>query len=152
MMTAVSFCMIIYFILLCLQLVPVLLSTSEGKNVRIAVHYMKKLVWILAAAGTFIAFFLQGSLGGGIWEDMWARPAWNRGFHEFFILAVAAAAPVPRLSGELVTLTEGKNMRRKKGRPANDPCGLARHIAGCSSFTSRCVVGDLIPHRCFRPG
>jgi molybdopterin-containing oxidoreductase family membrane subunit len=108
MMTAVSFCMIIYFILLCLQLVPIALSLSERKKVRIAVHYMKKLVWILAAAGTFITFFMQGSIGGGIWEDMWARPAWSRGFHEFFILAVVAAAAGSTAFLALVSLAAGK--------------------------------------------
>jgi molybdopterin-containing oxidoreductase family membrane subunit len=128
MITAVSFCMIIYFILLCLQLVPVTLSLSERRGVRIAVHYMKKLVWILAAAGTFIAFFLQGSLGGGIWEDMWARPAWNRGFHEFFILAVSAAAAGSTAFLALATLAAEKITGKKS--VLSDAIGVMAKISG----------------------
>jgi len=87
--------MFICFILLCVQLIPAVLTHrafEKSSKARIAAHYMKKLLWIPAAAFFFFAVIAHGSFGAGIWESLHSRFFWHREYHSLFITGIAAAA------------------------------------------------------------
>jgi Ni/Fe-hydrogenase subunit HybB-like protein len=95
MLTAAFFAMPIYFVILCIELVPLALTHAafeKRKNLRTAAHYMEKLLWIPAAASFFFAFIAHGSFGGGIWESMEANPLWYREYPRLFLVGTASAA------------------------------------------------------------
>ena len=94
MLTEVIFCLTVYFCILAVELVPIILDNrflAGNKYTAAVAHYLHRLMWILAAAGTFLSFFHQGSLGGGMWGSLYARPAWYSP-HFFFMAIVAAIA------------------------------------------------------------
>jgi len=95
MFTTAFFSMFICFILLCIQLVPTALTHKafeKSGKVRTAAHYIKKLIWIPAAAFFFFAIIAHGSFGGGIWESLHVKVFWHREYHSLFITGIAAAA------------------------------------------------------------
>ena len=95
MFTTAFFSMLICFILLCIQLAPVMLTHrafAKNDNARIAANFMKKLIWIPAAAFFFFTVIAHGSFGGGIWESLHTRAFWHREYYSLFITAIAAAA------------------------------------------------------------
>jgi molybdopterin-containing oxidoreductase family membrane subunit len=62
----------------------------------------------MAAGGTFLSFFHQGSLGGGMWGDLYAKTVWFSP-HFFFMAVVAAMAGgtsfmvlVPYIAGKIL--------------------------------------------------
>jgi molybdopterin-containing oxidoreductase family membrane subunit len=66
---------------------------------------MDKLMWTMAAVGTFLSFFHQGSLGGGMWGVLYGKAGWFRP-HYFFLAIVAATAGgtcfmmlIPKIAG-----------------------------------------------------
>jgi len=92
MLTEVVWCLTFYFIVLCIELFPIILSNKyldRYPAVHYFAHYLHKLMWIFAAIGTFLSFFHQGSLGGGMWGVLYAKPYWFR--HHYFYLAIVAA-------------------------------------------------------------
>lgn len=94
MLTEVFFCLSIYFCVLIVELIPVVLEHKvliKNKVVAAIAHYMHLLMWTMAAGGTFLSFFHQGSLGGGMWGVLYARPVWFAP-HFFFMAIVAAMA------------------------------------------------------------
>lgn len=99
MLTEVVWCLTFYFIVLCIELIPITLSHKFFAKIpalRHTAHYMHKLMWIFAAVGTFLSFFHQGSLGGGMWGELYAKPIWFRP-HYFYLAIVAAMAAGPCL-------------------------------------------------------
>lgn len=111
MLTEVFFCLSLYFCVLCVELVPIALKhkfLDKFPVIHAIGHYMHKLMWIMAAAGTFLSFFHQGSLGGGMWGVLYGKAAWFRP-HLFFLAIVAATAGgtsfmilVPYLAGKIM--------------------------------------------------
>lgn len=94
MLTEVFFCLSIYFCILCVELIPTILEHKvliKNKVIATIAHYMHVLMWTMAAAGTFLSFFHQGSLGGGMWGVLYGRAVWYSP-HFFFMAVVAAIA------------------------------------------------------------
>jgi len=111
MLTEVFFCLSIYFMILLVELIPTILENRiliQNRYVKTTAHIMHKFMWIMAAAGTFLSFFHQGSLGGGMWGVLFGKAVWFRP-HFFFMAVVAAIAGgmsfmtmVPYISGKLM--------------------------------------------------
>jgi molybdopterin-containing oxidoreductase family membrane subunit len=94
MLTEVVFCLTFYFIVLCVELIPIGLRHKIFEAIpffKYFGHYLHRLMWIMAAVGTFLSFFHQGSLGGGMWDVLYGKPGWYRAHHQFFFLAIVAA-------------------------------------------------------------
>ncbi len=94
MLTEVIWCLTFYFIVLCVELIPVPLKHKILDKIPVlhyTGHYLHRLMWIMAAVGTFLSFFHQGSLGGGMWDVLYAKPGWWRAHHQFFFMAIVAA-------------------------------------------------------------
>ena len=94
MLTEVIWCLTFYFMVLIIELFPIILSHKVLDRIpalHYIAHYLHKLMWIMAAVGTFLSFFHQGSLGGGMWDIMYAKAAWFRPNHLYFFVAIVAA-------------------------------------------------------------
>lgn len=92
MLTEVFFCLTLYFCILVVELVPTVLEHKvliKNKVIKAIAHYMHLLMWTMAAGGTFLSFFHQGSLGGGMWGVLYGKAVWYSPY--FFYLAVVAA-------------------------------------------------------------
>lgn len=111
MLTEVVWCLTFYFLVLCVELIPIPLKHKIVDKIpffHYFGHYLHKLMWIMAAVGTFLSFFHQGSLGGGMWGVLYAKPGWFRP-HYFFLAIVAATAGgtafmmlVPKIAGKIM--------------------------------------------------
>ncbi|HPB82354.1 MAG TPA: polysulfide reductase NrfD [Spirochaetota bacterium] len=114
MLTEVFWCLSLYFCILCVELVPVVLKQrllDRYPVVNAIGHYMHKLMWIMAAAGTFLSFFHQGSLGGGMWGVLYGKAQWFR--PHFFFLAVVAATAGGTSFMMLIPWIAGKVMKKE---------------------------------------
>jgi Ni/Fe-hydrogenase subunit HybB-like protein len=102
MLTEVTFCISCYLLVLILEYIPVLLRNRQLRKVPsflIFEHQLHKLVPVLAAVGTFLSFFHQGSLGG-LYGVLRGRPfAFRQGFaiwpSTFFLFILSAIAVGP---------------------------------------------------------
>ena len=110
MLTEVFFCLTIYFCILFVELIPTILEHKvliKNKVIKAIAHYMHLLMWTMAAGGTFLSFFHQGSLGGGMWGVLFGKAVWYSPY--FFYLAVVAAMAggtsfmvmIPYIAGKL---------------------------------------------------
>ncbi len=114
MLTEVIFCLTFYFLILLVELIPTILEHKvliKNKYIAAIAHYMHLLMWIMAAAGTFLSFFHQGSLGGGMWGVLYARPVWYS--PHFFFLAIAAAMAGGTSFMTLMPYVAGKILNRE---------------------------------------
>ncbi len=94
MLTEVVWCLTLYFCVLCVELIPIPLKHRVLDKIPVLHyigHYLHRLMWIMAAVGTFLSFFHQGSLGGGMWDVLYGKPGWWRAHHQFFFLAIVGA-------------------------------------------------------------
>lgn len=94
MLTEVIWCLTFYFIVLIIELIPIPLKhrlLDKHPVIHYIGHYMHRLMWIAAAVGTFLSFFHQGSLGGGMWDVLYAKAPYFREHHLFFFLAIVGA-------------------------------------------------------------
>ncbi len=129
MLTEVFFCLSIYFIILLVELIPTVLEHKvliQNRYIKTTAHIMHDFMWIMAAAGTFLSFFHQGSLGGGMWGVLFGKAVWYRP-HFFFLAVVAAIAGgmsfmtmVPYVAGkilkkELVPMESFRTLTRMSG-------------------------------------
>ncbi len=100
MLAEVAFCITIYFMVLCIEFIPIILSNRKIDEIREAHvfgHNMHLNMAIFAAAGTFLSFFHQGSLGG-MYGVLFARPfavrpdiyVWPTTFFIFILSAIAS--------------------------------------------------------------
>jgi menaquinone reductase, integral membrane subunit len=92
MLTEVIWCLTVYFIILSIELAPIAFKHKLLKRIQILNHsgnFLHDIMWIFAILGTFLSFFHQASLGGGMWGTLYAKASWFR--PHFFFLAVAAA-------------------------------------------------------------
>ncbi len=116
MLTEVFFCLSAYFCILFIELIPVALRNkwADSQPVLHAIgHYMHKLMWIMAAAGTFLSFFHQGSLGGGMWDVLYGKAAWFRTNHQLFFIAIIAATAGGTSFMTLCPYVAGKIMNKE---------------------------------------
>jgi len=96
MLTEVAFCISAYFGVLTIEYLPLILSNRRFSEISSNLH---QIMALFAAAGTFLSFFHQGSLGG-LFGVLFARPfAFREGFliwpwtFFLFILSSIAAGP-----------------------------------------------------------
>ncbi len=102
MLTEVSFCITVYLGVLTIEYLPLILSNRKLNEIRefnIFGSNLHHAVAVFAAAGAFLSFFHQGSLGG-MFGVLFARPfAFREGFSIWpwtfflFILSSIAAGP-----------------------------------------------------------
>jgi molybdopterin-containing oxidoreductase family membrane subunit len=102
MLTEVTFCITCYLTVLLIEYVPVLLKNRRFRQIPSFLVFefqLHKLMYVLAAVGTFLSFFHQGSLGG-LYGVLRGRPfAFREGFaiwpSTFFLFVLSAAAAGP---------------------------------------------------------
>lgn len=114
MLTEVFFCLSLYFCILVVELIPTVLEHKvliKNKYVAMIAHYMHLLMWTMAAGGTFLSFFHQGSLGGGMWGVLYAKAVWYS--PHFFFMAVVAAMAGGTAFMTLVPYIAGKIMNKE---------------------------------------
>jgi menaquinone reductase, integral membrane subunit len=119
MLTEVTFCISCYLLVLSLEYVPILLRNRQLRKLPsflVFEHQLHKLVPVLAAAGTLLSFFHQGSLGG-LYGVLRGRPfAFRTGFliwpSTFFLFILSAIASGPSFL-MLITATVEKVTGRK---------------------------------------
>jgi molybdopterin-containing oxidoreductase family membrane subunit len=119
MLTEVTFCISCYLLVLGLEYVPLLLRNRQLRKLPsflVFEHQLHKLVPVLAAIGTLLSFFHQGSLGG-LYGVLRGRPfAFRAGFFiwpsTFFLFILSAIASGPSFL-MLVTATVEKVTGRR---------------------------------------
>jgi Ni/Fe-hydrogenase subunit HybB-like protein len=119
MLTEVSFCITAYLGVLTIEYLPIILENrklNEIRELRLFGHNLHHIMALFAAAGTFLSFFHQGSLGG-MFGVMYARPFVAReGFYiwpwTFFLFILSAIAAGPCFTILCTKLTEA--FTRKK--------------------------------------
>jgi molybdopterin-containing oxidoreductase family membrane subunit len=122
MLTEVTFCITAYLTVLAFEYVPIVLKNRKLKQVPSFLVFefeMHKLVPVLAAVGTFLSFFHQGSLGG-LYGVLRGRPfAYREGFFiwpsTFFLFVLSAIAVGPAfvmLTTWMVEKITGKRLVR----------------------------------------
>ena len=119
MLTEVTFCISCYLLVLSLEYVPILLRNRQLRRLPsffVFEHQLHKVVPVLAAVGTLLSFFHQGSLGG-LYGVLRGRPfAFRTGFliwpSTFFLFILSAIASGPSFL-MLITATVEKVTGRK---------------------------------------
>jgi len=119
MLTEVTFCISCYLLVLTLEYIPVLLRNRQLRKIPsflIFEHRLHLLVPVLAAVGTLLSFFHQGSLGG-LYGVLRGRPfAFREGFSiwpsTFFLFILSAIAAGPSFLLLVVSLVEKVTNRR----------------------------------------
>jgi menaquinone reductase, integral membrane subunit len=119
MLTEVTFCISCYLLVLCLEYVPLVLKNRQLRklpSLLVFEHQLHKLVPVLAAVGTLLSFFHQGSLGG-LYGVLRGRPfAFRTGLFiwpsTFFLFILSAIATGPSFL-MLVTATVEKITGRR---------------------------------------
>lgn len=123
MLTEVTFCITCYLTVLAIEYVPIVLRNRKLRNIPtllIFEHELHKLVVVLAAVGTILSFFHQGSLGG-LYGVLHGRPfAFREGFavwpSTFFLFILSAAAVGPSFI-LLTTVLVSKISRKQLVKP-----------------------------------
>ncbi|SPD73736.1 Polysulphide reductase, NrfD [uncultured Desulfobacterium sp.] len=124
MLVEVSFCITCYLGVLIVEFVPIILENrklDQIKELHIFGHNLHHIMGVIAASGTFLSFFHQGSLGG-MFGVMYGRPfAARDGFYiwpwTFFLFVLSAIASGPCFTIICTKLTE--LLTRKKLVPDN---------------------------------
>ncbi len=119
MLTEVTFCISCYLLVLSLEYLPLLFRNRQLRKVPsllVFEHQLHLLVPVLAAVGTLLSFFHQGSLGG-LYGVLRGRPfAFRTGFliwpSTFFLFILSAIASGPSFL-MLVTATVEKVTGRR---------------------------------------
>ena len=119
MLTEVTFCISCYLLVLCLEYIPILLRNRQLHKLPsflVFEHQLHKLVPVLAAVGTLLSFFHQGSLGG-LYGVLRGRPfAFRDGVFiwpsTFFLFILSAIATGPSFLILVVATVEKVTGRR----------------------------------------
>lgn len=120
MLTEVSFCITVYFAVLAIEYIPILMENRKLNKVtefRFFAHNLHEIMFVFAAAGAFLSFFHQGSLGG-MFGVLQARPfagramfsIWPTTFPLFIISAMAAGPTFTLLIVSLMEKLGGKRL------------------------------------------
>ena len=78
MLTEVAWCLTFYFIVLCVEMTPVVLKHKILDAIPIlrkTGHLLHNIIWVFALVGTCLSFFHQASLGGGMWGVLYGKAA-----------------------------------------------------------------------------
>ena len=134
MLVEVSFCITCYLGVLIVEFVPIILENrklDEVKELHLFGHNLHHIMGVIAATGTFLSFFHQGSLGG-MFGVLYGRPfAAREGFYiwpwTFFLFVLSAIAAGPCFTILCTKLTEA--ISRKKLVP-DDAIQLLAKISG----------------------
>ncbi|TFH43681.1 MAG: hypothetical protein E4G96_00520 [Chrysiogenales bacterium] len=116
MLTEVVWCLTFYFLILCVELLPVALKHRILDGIPLlnrTGHYLHRLMWIFAAAGTFLSFFHQGSLGGGMWDSLYGKAVWFRPHHIYFFVVIIGATAGGTSFMALWAFLAGKIMKKE---------------------------------------
>jgi Ni/Fe-hydrogenase subunit HybB-like protein len=113
MLTEVSFCITVYLGVLTIEYLPLIFSNRKLNEIRefnIFGDSLHHIMPLFAAAGTFLSFFHQGSLGG-MFGVLFARPfAFREGFliwpWTFFLFILSSIAAGPSFTLLCVWLTQ----------------------------------------------
>jgi len=113
MLTEVSFCITVYLGVLTIEYLPLILSNRKLNKIpelNIFGDNLHHLVALFAAAGTFLSFFHQGSLGG-MFGVLFGRPfAFRDGFlmwpWTFFLFILSSIAAGPSFTLLCVWITQ----------------------------------------------
>lgn len=119
MLVEVSFCITCYLMVLAIEFLPIILENRQLEKIkplRLFGKNLHEIMAVFAAAGTFLSFFHQGSLGG-MFGVMYARPfAARGGFYiwpwTFFLFILSAIAAGPCFTVLIAKITE--KLTRKK--------------------------------------
>jgi len=119
MLTEVTFCLSCYLTVLAIEYVPIVLRNRKLRQVPSFLVFefeLHKLIYVLAAVGTFLSFFHQGSLGG-LYGVLRGRPfSFREGLavwpSTFFLFIISAAAVGP--SFILLTTWMVEKLTRKR--------------------------------------
>lgn len=130
MLAEVTFCITCYLVVLAIEYVPVLLKNRQLRkrpHAFVFEHQLHKLMVVLAAVGTLLSFFHQGSLGG-LYGVLQARPfAFREGFglwpSTFFLFIVSAVAVGPVFLALITKTAEGVTGRRLVAKGVYDLLG-----------------------------
>jgi molybdopterin-containing oxidoreductase family membrane subunit len=124
LMAEVTFCITCDLSVLAVEYTPVILRNREFKKIPSFLVFefeMHKIMFVLAAVGTFLSFFHQGSLGG-LYGVLSARPfafreaigIWPTTFFLFIISAAAAGPSFILLTTWLASLITRKQLVRRE--------------------------------------
>jgi len=116
MLTEVVWCLTFYFLILCVELIPVVLKHKILDAIPVLKytgHYLHRIMWIFAAGGTFLSFFHQGSLGGGMWDIMYGKAVWFRAHHIYFFVVIIGATAGGTAFMTLCAYVAGKVMKKE---------------------------------------
>ncbi len=113
MLTEVAFCIMCYFMVLCIEYFPLILENRQLYKFtfpRSLAHHMHTAMPTIAAVGVFLSCFHQGSLGG-VPGVLFGRPfAYREGFFvwpwTFFLFILSAMACGPCFTILITKLTE----------------------------------------------
>jgi molybdopterin-containing oxidoreductase family membrane subunit len=119
MLTEVAFCITCYFMVLCIEYLPLILEQRQIDRLSFfhgLSHHLHEAMPLIAAIGVFLSFFHQGSLGG-VPGVLYGRPfAFREGFlvwpWTFFLFILSAIACGPCFTILITWLTE--QFARKK--------------------------------------
>lgn len=124
MLTEVAFCITLYFMVLCIEYLPIILSNpklDEIREVHVFGHNLHLNMAIFAAAGTFLSFFHQGSLGG-MWGVLFTRPfaerpdvyVWPTTFFIFILSSIASGPALTTIVCWIVQKASGRQLFRRE--------------------------------------
>jgi len=127
MLTEVSFCITVYLGVLTIEYLPLILSNRKLNQVsefNLFGNNLHHIVALFAAAGTFLSFFHQGSLGG-MYGVLFGRPfAYREGIliwpWTFFLFILSAIAAGPSFTLLCVWITQKASGKRLVKRSAFD--------------------------------
>jgi Ni/Fe-hydrogenase subunit HybB-like protein len=113
MLTEVAFCITCYFMVLCIEYLPLILENRQVNKLGFfhgMAHHLHEAMPMIAAIGVFLSFFHQGSLGG-VPGVLYARPfAFRQGFlvwpWTFFLFILSAIACGPCFTILITWITE----------------------------------------------
>jgi menaquinone reductase, integral membrane subunit len=142
MLTEVTFCITIYLTVLAIEYAPIVLRNRQFRKLPSFLVFegeLHKVMPVLAAVGTFLSFFHQGSLGG-LYGVLQGRPfAFREGFMvwptTFFLFILSAIATGPAFV-LLTTWVVSKVTRTKLVQP-----GVFQLLAKISGWLLIVYVG-----------
>jgi molybdopterin-containing oxidoreductase family membrane subunit len=113
MLTEVAFCITCYFMVLCIEYLPLILENRQINKLGFfhgMAHHLHEAMPTIAAVGVFLSFFHQGSLGG-VPGVLYGRPfAFREGFlvwpWTFFLFILSAIACGPCFTILITWITE----------------------------------------------
>jgi molybdopterin-containing oxidoreductase family membrane subunit len=146
MLTEVTFCISCYLLVLTLEYIPVLLRNRQFRKIPsflVFEYRLHFLVPVLAALGTLLSFFHQGSLGG-LYGVLRGRPfAFREGFaiwpSTFFLFILSAIAAGPSFLILITSTVEKLTQRRLVAEAVLRRLGFISGVLLAAYVAVKCV-------------